>query len=631
MSYRIFLLLGSASLSILSPSFAFAGAVRTVPPVVITASRSPLPLSQVANSMTVIAAEDIARENKSTVTELLRAVPGLAVANNGGTGQTTRMFMRGTNSNHVLVLMDGVPLNDPSDPGDAFDFSNLTTDNIERIEILRGVQSTLYGSQAIGGVINIISKQGRGVPRAQAMAEYGRYNSSKVGIGASGEVGRTSFSLQTSNQHTNGISSFDRKFGGFEKDGSNAYVFTGALKQQLNDRLAATLNLRYSRNRTQFDSPGSQIPRHFDDVAPDNDSRQFNGRAAAELSLLEGKWTQELGLGYLNLNRSQVTEYYDALFNVFFGRQQYHGWRTTMDWVHRVNLIPGHALTFGAEQSTDHFKSLSVAEKDAGNVGVFIDDQYSVTEQFFINAGVRTDMHQTFGRQFTWKIAPGYTIAATGTRLKTTYGTGFKAPSLAQLFDASYGNANLKPEKSRSFDVGFEQPFRDGKVTVGATVFKNFITNLISFDASPPYASVNIGKARTQGVETSLRFEPSADWTVAAAYSYTQADDRRSDKQLSRRPKHQVNASATYQYSMEGDVSMALRYVGKTSDIDFDTPFGRVYVRPFTTVDFATNYKVSNHITLYSRAENLCNKHYEEVYGYGQPGLALYGGIKGDF
>lgn len=612
-------------------SAAYADNAVTIPQIVISATRSPTDIAEIASSITVITEEDIKRKNKPTVTELLREVPGVTVANNGGVGQTTRLFMRGTNSNHVLVLMDGIALNDPSDPGDAFDFSNLSTDNIERIEVLRGAQSTLYGSQAIGGVVNIISKKGKGAPKQNAFAEYGRYNSSKVGMGSSGEIGHTSYSLQASNLHTDGISALSKTRGGTEKDGNNSYTAAANIASKLTDDLTAKMNLRYNRSVTEFDSAGSLLPRPFDDPLPDNDSRQINSRMSGEWSLMGGKWVQELGVGYLHLNRNQITEYYDSLFNIFFGRQQYWGWRSNMDWVHRVTLIPGHALTFGAETSRDHFKSLSVSERDVGNVGLFFDDQYVITPNLFINAGIRTDIHQTFGRQSTWKLAPGYTVKETGTRLKATYGKGFKAPSLFQLFDDASGNADLKPEQSDSWDAGFEQALFGDKVTFGATVFRNDIDNLISFDSSPPYAAINIGKARTQGVESSVTVRPLPLWSVKASHTFTQADDRRADKQLSRRPKHQANLSTTYQYSIDGDVGVNVRYVGKSSDIDYQSPYGRTYNRPFATVDLSTNYKLNPAITLYGRLDNLFDKRYEEVYGFGQPGMALYGGVKTEF
>jgi vitamin B12 transporter len=553
------------------------------------------------------------------------------VANNGGAGQTTRLFMRGTNSNHVLVLLDGVALNDPSDPGDAFDFSNLTTDNIEQIEVLRGAQSSLYGSQALGGVISITSKKGKGAPRHSAFAEYGRYHSARLGAGSSGEIGASSYSFHFSQSHTDGISALAKTRGGREKDGNDTSTFSGNVSHQLTDNFVAKLNLRYQRSDTEFDSLGSQIPRPFDDAEPVNDTRQWNGRAAGEWSHLGGAWVQELGVGVLDLNRQQITEYYDASFNVFFGRQQFQGWRRTLDWVHRVSLVPGHRLTFGTDYSADFYKSSQVTEKNVMNVGLFADDQITLAPNAYLNVAVRSDHQQSFGRQTTWKIAPVYDLTTTGTRLKTTYGTAFKAPSLYQLFDAGSGNPELKPEKNRSWDMGFEQSLWDGRVTFGATAFKNFISNLISFNPSPPFRSINLGKARTQGVESSVSYRPTEAWTVTAAHSFIQADDKRSDKRLLRRPRHSVQLSAGYQPNERWNATAGLRYVSSAADINYDAPFNRVNVPSFTTVDLSGNYQIQEGTTLYMRAENLLDQRYEEVFGFGQPGLSLVAGVKAGF
>ncbi|MFO0388241.1 MAG: TonB-dependent receptor domain-containing protein [Alphaproteobacteria bacterium] len=619
----------ACALSVCGAAFAY-DPEDPITSIVISPTRSPTPINRIASSITVIDHDTIKQQNRASVVDLLRQVPGVTVANNGGQGQTSRLFMRGTNSNHVLVLVDGVALNDPSDPSDAFDFSNLSTDNIERIEVLRGPQSTLYGSQAIGGVISIISKQGRGKPRYNAFAEYGRYTSSRAGVGSAGEIGRTSYSFEARNSFTKGISSFDKQFGGREKDGSENYTFSANISSKLTDNVTAKLSGRYGRNITQFDSPGG-FTRPSDDPLPYNDSRQFTGRAAGEVSLMDGKWTQEMSVSMLHLNRGQITEYFDAMFNTFFGRQQYQGWREKVDWVHRIKLLPYQTLTVGAEASTDHLKSDTLSEINVDNRAVFVDDQISFGEDIFVGTGMRLDDQQSFGKQFTWKVAPGYVLRATGTRLKASYGTGFKAPSLSQLFDTSSGNPQLNPEKSKGWDAGFEQPLWDNSVSFGATFFRNNIRQLIGFNPAPPFASINTGKARTEGVESALMVKPFTGLTLNASHVYTLPQDRTRDKELLRRPRHQVNVNATYDYSTAGDIGMNIRYSGERRDIDINAPYGLVYVKSFSTIDLTTNYHVNEHVTLYGRVENLLDKRYEEVYAYGQPGMSLFAGVKTNF
>ena len=618
------------------PAFAYDEPVA-VPTIVVTPTRSPVPLNQIASSMTVIDREEIEKKNKPTVTELLEEVPGIAIANSGGVGQSTRIFMRGTNSNHVLVMMDGVAINDPSDPATAFDFSNLTTDNIERIEILRGPQSTLYGSQALGGVINIITRKGGGDARTTAFAEYGRYNSSKIGIDRLGEIGRTTYSFSASNSHTSGISAFDKQFGGQEKDGNNTYTFSGNAASRLTDNFTARIVARYNRSVSDFDSVGSLGiggARPDDDPLPNGDSRYINARASGELSLMDGKWTQELGLSTLNVHRDMTAEFFDSVYAPHFERQQFIGTRNTVDWIHRLSMITNHLVTVGGEISSDSFeKNTDIEPLDTVNVdnrAVFVDDQFS-SGPVFVNAGARVDDHQSFGTEFTWKIAPGYRIASTGTVLKASYGTGFKAPSLSQLFDPTSGNTLLGPEKSKGWDAGFEQALLEGKANFGATVFRNNITDLVGFGPAPLFATINIGKARAEGVEASLTLRPRLDWRIDSSYTYTLSEDRTHDTALLRRPKHLANVTSVYDYSASGDVRVNIRHVSSSRDWDWATSAFKVDVKAFTTVNIITNYRLDRGLTIYGRIDNLFDERYEEIDGFGQPGISLTVGAKANF
>jgi vitamin B12 transporter len=609
-------------------------AQTTIPPIVVTATRSPVNLSQIASSVTVIDEREIRRKNKQTVVELLRDVPGLNLAQSGGVGQNTRIFMRGTNSNHTLVMMDGVALNDPSDTANAYDFSNLTTDNIERIEILRGAQSTLYGSQAIGGVINIITKKGSGAPRHSAFAEYGRYNSAKLGLGSSGEVGDTSYSVSASGSRTDGISAFAKQFGGTEKDENRTATLSANLAQRMSESFTAKFTGRYNRTVTEFDSPGS-IPnfglRPDDDRQPEADNRQLNLRAAGEWVSAGGEWSQELGFSVVDVNRSLITEYFDALFNPLFGRRDYEGQRRVLDWVHRIRHFRHHELTVGTEFASEDFRTDGLSRVNVDNRAWFANDQFTYGNAF-MNAGVRLDEHQQFGREFTYKFAPGYRIAATGTTLKTSYGTGFKAPSLSQLYDPSSGNRDLGPERSKSVDAGFEQSLLAGKVTFGTTVFRSYIDDLIGFGPAPDFKTLNVGKARTQGFESSLAIRPHADLDLTANYTFTSAENRRNGTWLLRRPKHLANLGAVYRYSADGDVGANLRYVGTSRDFLYSSGAGaKTTLSSFVTMDLNASYRLASEVSAYGRLENLLDKRYEEISGYGQPGRGLYVGLQSTF
>lgn len=606
-----------AFVSLASPAFA-GDEPATIPNIVITATRAPTDASKIASAVTVITREEIEQKNRPSVVELLRDVPGVVVAANGGHGQTSSLFMRGTNSDHVLVLVDGVPVNDPSGPKDAFDFSNISTDNVERIEILRGPQSTLYGTQAIGGVINIISKTGRGAPKQTAFVEYGRYNTTKAGVGSSGEIGRTSYSLTASQLNTGGISALDTRYGGYERDGSNVSTLAANISQSVSERFKAKFNARYSRVDSELDGYDSFF-NFVDTPLPRNDMRQFNGRVAGELRSSDGRWVQELGVGALNINRSASEVTYD----------HYIGNHDVIDWVHHYSLSKDHVLTGGLESWYESFRDLGrLAQRSTSNKAAFVNDQWS-WESFFASAGARVDDHQTFGKAFTWKIAPGYRIAATGTVLKFTYGTGFKAPSLYQLFDPTSGNTALRPEKSKGYDGGFEQALWGDRVTFGASWFHNAIRNGFDFMPTYPYQSINKGKLRTQGVESFVHLRLSPEWSLNATHTYTLADDALADRALLRRPKHQATAGGEWQFSGEGSAGFSMRYFANRQDYDLTSNVATL--KGFTTFDLFADYRLSPQATVYSRLDNLFDRRYEEVYGYGMPGRALTVGVKAEF
>jgi vitamin B12 transporter len=334
----------------------------------------------------------------------------------------------------------------------------------------------------------------------------------------------------------------------------------------------------------------------------------------------------------IDVNRSATSEYYDPAFIfILFGRQVFHGQRNMADWIHHVTLLPNHNITLGGEIESENFKvaaiDANVAETNVDNRAIFINDNFTWND-FFLNLGGRLDDHQSFGPQRTYKIAPGYNITQTGTRLKSSYGTGFKAPSLFQLYDPSTGNPNVQPEKSKGWDVGYEQTLWNGKVVFGNTYFRNDITNLIGLTSTFPFLSINTGKARTEGVESSLELHPTDQWTITATHTYTLNFNSITEADLLRRPKHQANVNVDYRYNDQWNFGGDVRYVSSKRDVNFDAPYNLLTVPSFTTIGLYTNYHYSPNITFYARGDNLLDKQYEEVYGYGQMGAAGFVGVK---
>lgn len=580
-----------------------------IPNIVITPTRTAVDANKIGSTVTVITRREIEQKHASTVVELLRDIPGLAIAGTGGVGQTARTFIRGAESRHTLVIIDGVSVNDPSDPAGAFDFANLTTDNIERIEILRGSQSTLYGSDAIGGVINIITRKGAGKPKHFASVEGGSFDTYKVSAGSSGQVGGVGYSLSASHFDTGGISAFSEKSGGVEKDGNTARTFSGSLSKDLNEYLTLDGTLRYNRNWAEYDDSGA-------DAANESKSDQLNGRVAAKLKLLDGKWTHEIGVGSLLVDRIDISSY---------GVSTYRGERNKLDWVQNYQVAPGHLSTLGLESSDDVFKTESIAERSVRTNSVFVQHQIDLWDSFYVSLGGRYDDNAQFGSNTTYHIAPAYRFKETGTKLKASYGTGFKAPALYQLYSI-YGNTSLSPEKSKSYDVGFEQFVWNSRIKVGSSYFHNDFDNLIDYDFSTN-KYINVGTAETHGVENTLRFALTPELAFTASYTYLLTEDA-SHKNLLRRPKHRGGASLDYD---SGDLHLGLgtRSVGSRNDVNLS--FARDIAPSYTTVNADASYRINEMATLTGRLENLFDKQYEEVLGYGSPGFSAYTGMRLDF
>lgn len=596
-------------------SFSAAAEDAELSNVVVTANRTEMPANQIASSMTVISRKEIERKNNATVIDMLREVPGLAIAQNGGVGQTASVFLRGTNSNHALVMVDGMWVNDPSTPTGAVDFSNLPNENIERIEIIRGPQSAQYGSSAVGGVINIITRKGKGKPEHDAFAEYGRYNTKRGGISTRGEIAGTSYSFSASQLHTNGISAIAPRLGAKENDASDTRSFSGNLSQKMSEKFTAKLNTRYSRVNSEFDNFSS------DSAIPRNMTNQFNGRAAGELKLFDGDWTQELAVNTFEARRRVV--------GGFSGYQDIHADRQMIDWVNHVRAVKGHVVTFGAEWWNESFKSRTLREREVWNRAVYADDQVSLSEAAFAGFSVRYDQHQTYGNALTYKFAPGYRILSTDTVLKASYGTAFKAPSLVQIYDPTTGNRNLNPEKSKGFDIGFEQNVQGDKASFGATIFHNDISQLFGFVPTAPFMTINEQKARTKGLESFFTLSPTPDFRLNITHTYTAADNLTTDRELVRRPKHQANVNASYQVNAAWDVAANLYYSGHRRDLDFNS---RIITLPsYYKLDLMTNYEVMKGYVLYGRIDNALGQTYEETFGFARPGFAVTAGAKVHF
>jgi len=614
----------------------------TLEPVVVTATRVETPIEEIASSITVIHSEEIERKQKISVLEVLRGLPGLDVVQTGGMGGTTSIFLRGANSEHTLVMIDGVEVNDPISPGRSYDFAHLTVDNIERIEIIRGPQSTLYGSDAIGGVINIITKKGEGKPIVNLSAEGGSFTTFRETAGVSGGNKWINYSLSLSRLDSEGISAAGKKYGNYERDGYQNTSISSRLGFTPLDNLYIDFILRYVNAESELDSSsgvGGDDPNYIQRIS------RFLFKTEAGLSLFDQFWNQKLGFA-INQNNRNYKNKIDPV-NPLYEKSNYKGELLKFDWQHHLKLHKTNSIIFGFEYERDEGKSkyysefmgwpyLSVFPKKTTNTkGYFLQDEIRLWDRFFAMFGIRVDDHSLFGSETTYRIAPAYLIKETGTKVKGTFGTGFKAPTLYQLFAPAtswgpIGNINLKPEKSRGWDIGAEQEFLKKRVILGATYFRNDFKNLINFESGLGY--ININKAKAEGIELLASIKPIDDLTLSFNYTYTDTEDKKTERELLRRPKNKFGLDINYHFLKKGNVNLGVIYVGKRDDMDWSVwPARRVELDGYTLVNLAASYNITKNFQLFGRIDNLFNKEYEEAKGWGTPGLSFFGGIKLSF
>ena len=615
--------------------------VTNLEEVVVTANRLETATGEVGSSITVITAKEIDQRQQKFLLGVLRSVPSIDVVQNGGPGSTTSVFMRGANSEHTLVLLDGIELNDPSVPGGGYDFANLPTDNIERIEILRGPQSTLYGSRAMGGVINIITRYGYGKPSGFLSAQGGSFYTAAEKAGISGGSELYNYSLGLSRFDTGGISASGKKQGNTENDGYQNTSVNTRLGITPTSNLSVDFIFNYLKTRVDLDNSGGV---GGDDPNYIQKSDQISFRSQADLALFENRWEQRLGVSFNDLNRD-VNNGTDAAHPSDLSRASYHGQSVTVDWQHTLHLHETNSLTLGIERKEENAKSDYYSESPWGpysspwdehsahTSGYYLQDQVRLWDAWFTTVGVRLDDHSRFGTEATYRFTSAFTVKQTNTTVKGSYGTAFKAPSLYQLYAPTYGDLNLKPEKNAGWDVGVEQYLPGGKMSMGATYFHNDFDDLINFDSNLSKYK-NIGRAMTQGVELTAALRPVDELTLRIGYTYTKTEDKETGLELLRRPRNKISFDGNYRFLKNANANLGIVYVGARFDNVYDPATyasTRVKMGEYLLVNLSMACDIEKNLQVFGRVDNLFDRSYEEVTGYGTAGISAFGGVKVSF
>lgn len=601
-----------------------------VDPVVVTANRGETPAHEVGSSFTVITAEEIERSGHLQVADVLRQVAGLDVVRTGTPGQTTSIFMRGAGNSHTLVMIDGTEVNDPISPGNSYDFAHLSVDNVARIEVVRGPQSTIYGSDAMAGVVHIITKKGTSELDASLSLEAGSHGTQREALAVSGTQDRLDYSVSATHFENDGFSNAAETI---EDDGYTSNVVSARLGFQANENLGFALTARHTDTEADLDNgPGA----FGDDPNHVTDSTETLVKLGGHWQV--GAWSSDLSVAMTDLERDTVNGIDEAHPDDSVAAN-YQGERMRLNWQNNLSFGDTHNLTFGLDHEEDEGEFVYASEsawgpyyedlvgEDASTTGIYLQDHITANERLAFTVGGRYDDHDRFGDHTTWRGAFSYRVAG-ATFLKGSYGTGFKAPSLYQLYSPFYGNNALTPEESDGWDVGVQTRIAD-KVNLGFTLYNTDYDNLVDFNFDAG-GYVNAGEVETRGGEFDFDWVITSAFHVAANYTYTKVEDA-AGEQLVRRPRHKWNMEGVYRFGDRGDLLLGVRHVGTRNLNDFVNFTGVQSVDPFTTVHASGNVRIMKHLKLTARLENILDEEYEEVLGYNATDAAAFVGLRLDY
>ena len=625
--------------SVVTPVDTTANETSTLKEVVVTANRVDVPLQDVTSSSTVITSTDLEQKQAGTVLDAIQSVPGVDIAQTGQPGETASVYIRGTNPEHTLVLFDGIPLNDPIGAPGSYDYlDGLSLDDVKQIEVIRGPQSTLWGSNAIGGVINIIPQSGPSPLGGSVLVEGGSYGTSHEAASAHGGDNGGYFNVDVSHFNTSGFPALEAQYGGTVNNGDDNNTASLGVGSNLTSNLQENILVRYSQSNTSIDADNENFVLGDD---PDYFAlqKQFMAASHTDWKLLDGSWEQILTASFADDNR--LFNGVSNPYNTYFEQGNFDGQTAQINWQNNIRLAKEETVVVGIQgqqqwaisNDTNGYSDVTgsaftsvVPGTTVQIASAFIESQTSIEDNFFFNLGGRWDDHSQYGVHTTYQAGLAYVVPDLNTKLKANYGTGFLAPSLYQLYAPTYGNASLLPETSVGYDIGFEQPI--GKdLTVGASYFDNDLTNLIQF----VNIYSNVGQARSYGVESFVEFKGVKNLDIKGNYTYDNAQDLIANVPLLRRPQNKASGDVDYQLDAAG-LGASLIYVGNSFDENFVTGSGNIVpLASYFLVNLRASYQVNSQVKLFARVDNLFNQYYEEAFGYTTPGLSVYGGTKVSF
>ncbi len=637
-----FLLLATVAVcAVESPALADDDA--TPETVVVTATRTPQPLDKTGQSVSVITADDLKKQQIDVLTDILAETPGLVVNRNGGTGQLTTISIRGAETGQSVVLIDGVRINDPSATDEGAILSDVLVNNIDRVEILRGPQSTLYGSDAVGGVVNILSKRGGDTPfGGTASAEGGSFDTWHLNAATNGTADDVEYGAALNWFDTGGISAADSRNGNTEADGYSNLGATFNTRTHIGQDWSVDLRGYYTHGHDDFDDNFPPPLFQLADSAANNTNELFAGYAGvnATFGMLQNR---------VALIATQGTrDYFDSASDTVHLNYDYEGSATRLEYQGIVDFNAANELTFGAETEERSFRNdnfgvnaLFSPPLQLGHDRIssgYAQMQTTLFDQLTITGGVRYDDDEEFGGHTSLKLAGAWRIPGWDTTLRANYGDGFKAPSLYESY-SQYSNPlhPLQPETAKGWEAGADHTFFNGASAGLAHLFRaahpqpdRFPELLVDTGLPTPQPFgyyENLDRTRASGIEAEVNAKLADTLTVSADYTNLTAKNLLTGTELARRPHNSASSTVTWLPMPKLTLGTSVVFVGDR----FDDGGNFTPLASNTTVNVFGSYAITDRLELFGRVENLFDQRSEEVFSYGRMGLAAYGGLRATF
>ncbi|MBC2663942.1 TonB-dependent receptor [Novosphingobium flavum] len=594
----------TAALLIASPALAEDVAGTANEEITVVGSGVRQPLDTTGQAISVLGRGELDTIQSPDLTRALERLPGVTVTRNGGLGAFSGLRIRGADSEQTLVLVDGARVADVSSPGSGFDFGTLLASNVERVELLRGANSLVWGSDAIGGVVAVTTRQPEGV---QASAEYGAYDSVNAALAAGIKTGGLSLSANGGYARSDG---FSQLASDTEADGFKQWQGGLRARVEITPNLSAFADARYARSKVGLDFTFA------------NDYVQTTRQLSGRTGLAYASDVLDLTAAY------SIADTHRDYDSVTYGGYGYIGRDEQIDVDGRWRFAPAFALVFGGTHQHDRYEGTYDARKSVNQDSAHALLDYT-SGPVNLAAGLRLDHHPLYGDVWTTG-ANGSVALGSGWRARGSWGEGFKAPTLYQLYGFA-GNLALRPERSQSLDAGIEHGNRAGPLHFAATVFRRDSRDLIDYDASANGGwggYFNVNRARATGFELEGDVRPVAAFQIHAAYSYVESVNRVTGKDLARRPRHALTLAADWTTPLAGlAIGGDIRLVGDS----FDNAANTVRLDGYAVAGLRASLPVGEHFELYGRVDNVTDAKYQTVAGYNTPGRSAYIGARTRF